>query len=75
MHQKVTENSAGATAGGGSATALADSFDPTQITQAFDDFIAKATATLKQDPGDDGYRLVQQFEAGRLRPKVINLPG
>ena len=52
MHQKVTENSAGATAGGGSATALADSFDPTQITQAFDDFIAKATATLKQDFAD-----------------------
>ena len=42
---------------------LPDSFEDQPGQQAAD------------DPGDDGYRLVQQFEHGRLRPKVINLPG
>ena len=49
MHQKVMENSAGDPAGGDSAATLGASFDPTQITQAFEDFIAKATAALDQD--------------------------
>ena len=49
MHQKVMENSAGDPDGGDSAAALGASFDPTQITQAFEDFIAKATAALDQD--------------------------
>ena len=46
------ENSAGAPAGGGSAAALGASFDPTQITQAFEDFLASATAILEQDFAD-----------------------
>ena len=52
MHQKVTENSAGATVGGGSAGALGASFDPGPITQAFEDFIATVTPTLENDFAD-----------------------
>ena len=53
MHQKVMENTAGAPpADGGSAAALADSFDPTVITDAFEKFLASAAAILKQDFAD-----------------------
>ncbi|MGH3840195.1 MAG: hypothetical protein ACRDS0_01920, partial [Pseudonocardiaceae bacterium] len=52
MHQKVTENTVGNPGGGDSAAALGASFDPTQITQAFETFVAAAAATLKQDFAD-----------------------
>ena len=51
MHQKVNENTVG-NPGGGGTVALGTPFDSTTITQAFDDFITKATAILKQDFAD-----------------------
>jgi hypothetical protein len=48
MHQKVTENTVGNPAGGGTV-ALGASFDSTTITQALEDFIAAVTPILQND--------------------------
>jgi outer membrane protein assembly factor BamB len=55
MHQKVTENAAGAP-DGGFADVAGTSFDPTTMSQAFQNFVDSAEAILKRDfadlPGD-----------------------
>jgi hypothetical protein len=63
MHQKVTENSAGATAGGGSAAAVGGSWDPGPITQALEEFLTTARATLEQDFKDLPGQIKQALES------------
>jgi hypothetical protein len=63
MNQKVNENSAGATVGGDSAAALGASFEPTAITQAFEEFLTAAGAALERDFKDLPDQLKQALES------------
>jgi outer membrane protein assembly factor BamB len=63
MQQKVSENAAGGTVGGGTAATLGASWDPGAITLAFDNFLTAALATLEQDFKDLPEQIKQAVES------------